>query len=197
MKIWSAMTTGRRMTTTPNILSFRTLATNLSYIFQHGFTSHVAWKNLEAIYEDKSQETAIMIIQNLWHTTAKEGDDISEHLTTLKKYWEHLNLVNDNSFKILEVQFKITIISSLPMSWDTFTQPYASIGKGDYTDLKLHITSQELIGGTQGGIHLTPATIREPEDNCKNLQAAIHNFYNIYPNAPWRIAQMQHKNLKF
>ncbi|KAF8231626.1 hypothetical protein L208DRAFT_1423496 [Tricholoma matsutake] len=87
------------------------------------YTKHLIIQN--AIYEDKSQETAIMIIQNLWHTTAKEGDDISEHLTTLKKYWEHLNLVNDNSFKILEVQFKITIISSLPMSWDTFTQPYA------------------------------------------------------------------------
>jgi len=44
---------------------------------QHGLTSHVAWKNLEAIYEDKSQETAVAIIRNLWHTTAKEGDDIS------------------------------------------------------------------------------------------------------------------------
>ena len=37
---------------------------------QHGSTSHVAWKNLEAIYEDKSQETAVAIIRNLWHTTA-------------------------------------------------------------------------------------------------------------------------------
>ena len=59
---------------------------------QHGSTSHVVWKNLEAIYEDKSQETAVAIIHNLWHTTADE--DISEHLTTLKKYWEHLNLVD-------------------------------------------------------------------------------------------------------
>ena len=29
---------------------------------QHNSTSHVAWKNLEAIYEDKSQETAVAII---------------------------------------------------------------------------------------------------------------------------------------
>ena len=33
---------------------------------QHGSTSHVVWKNLEAIYEDKSQETAVAIICNLW-----------------------------------------------------------------------------------------------------------------------------------
>jgi hypothetical protein len=79
---------------------------------QHGSTSHVAWKNLEAIYEDKSQETAVAIIRNLWHTTAEDEDDIGEHLTNLKKYWERLNLVDDKGFKIPEVQFKITIISS-------------------------------------------------------------------------------------
>ena len=87
---------------------------------QHGLSSHTAWHNLEAIYEDKSQETAIAIIWNLWHTTAEEEDDIGEHLTTLKKYWEHLNLVNDINFWIPKVQFKIAIISSLPTSWDNF-----------------------------------------------------------------------------
>ena len=112
---------------------------------KHGSSSHTAWRNLEAIYEYKSQETAIAIIRNLWHTTADEDDNISEHLTTLKKYWEHLNLVDDNNFKILEVQFKITIISSLPPSWDNFTWLYISIQKGDNADPKIHATSQELI----------------------------------------------------
>ena len=113
---------------------------------QHGSSSHVAWHNLEAIYKDKSQETTVAVIQNLWHTTAEEGDDISEHLTTLKKYWERLNLVDDSNFKIPEVQFKIAIISSLPPSWDSFTRPYISIQKGDNSDPKIHATSQELIG---------------------------------------------------
>ena len=113
---------------------------------QHGSSSYVAWKNLEAIYEDKSQETAVAIIRNLWHTTAEEDDDISEHLTTLKKYWERLNLVDDSNFKIPEVQFKIAIVSSLPPSWDNFTRPYISIRKGDSLDPKLMATSQELIG---------------------------------------------------
>ncbi|KAF8226195.1 hypothetical protein L208DRAFT_1190720, partial [Tricholoma matsutake] len=76
------------------------------------------WKNLEAIYKNKSQETAVAIIRNLWHTTAEEDDNISEHLTTLKKYWERLNLVDNNNFRIPEVQFKIAIVSSLPLSWD-------------------------------------------------------------------------------
>ena len=113
---------------------------------QHGLSSHTAWHNLKVIYEDKSQETAVAIIRNLWHTTAKEEDNISEHLTTLKKYWEHLNLVNNINFQIPKVQFKIAIISSLPTSWDNFTWPYISIQKGDNSDPKIHTTSQELIG---------------------------------------------------
>src|SRR6202522_3433372 len=113
---------------------------------QHGSSSHTAWHNLEAIYEDKSQETAVAVIRNLWHTTAKEGDNISKHLTTLKKYWEHLNLVDDSNFKISEVQFKIAIISTLPTSWDNFMRPYISIQKGNNSDPKIHATSQELIG---------------------------------------------------
>ena len=51
---------------------------------QHRSSSHTAWRNLETIYEDKSQETAVAIIQNLWHTTAEEDEDINEHLTNLK-----------------------------------------------------------------------------------------------------------------
>ena len=113
---------------------------------QYGSTSHVAWKNLEAIYEDKSQETAVAVIRNLWHTTAEEDDDINEHLTNMKKYWERLNLVEDERFRIAEVQFKIAIVSSLPSSWDNFTQPYISIGKDESSDPKLRMTSQELIG---------------------------------------------------
>ena len=36
--------------------------------------------------------------RNLWHTTAEEDDDINKHLTNMKKYWEHLNLVEDERF---------------------------------------------------------------------------------------------------
>ena len=113
---------------------------------QHGPTSHVAWTNLEAIYKDKSQETAVAIIRNLWHATAEEDDDITEHVMLLKRYWERLKLVDDDNFKIPEVQFKIAIVSSLPPSWDNFTRPYISTHKGDSNDPRLRVTSQELIG---------------------------------------------------
>lgn len=51
----------------------------LVYI-QHGSSSYTAWWNLKAIYENKSQETSVTVIQNLWHTTAEEDDDNIEIL---------------------------------------------------------------------------------------------------------------------
>ena len=37
----------------------------------------------------------------------------------------------------------------------------------------------------------------EPEANSRNFPGAIYNFYNKYPNAPWRIARMEYEQLKF
>lgn len=73
----------------------------LVYI-QYGSSSYTAWWNLKAIYENKSQEISVTVIQNPWHTTAEEDDDKISNCTTLKKYWEWFNLV-DNNFKIPEV----------------------------------------------------------------------------------------------
>ena len=145
---------------------------------QHGATSNIAWKNLESIYEDKSQETAVAIIRNLWHTTAEEEDDIGEHLTTLKKSWERLNLVDDDQFKIPEAQFKIAIISSLPPSWDTFTRPYITDQNRNNGDPKIHATSQELIG-----VIKEEYSRRLHRDGKSNKQDLIHQINYSKPKA--------------
>ena len=111
---------------------------------QQEVTSHDAWHDLESIY--KSQETAVAVMRKLWCTTAEEDDDIGKHLTKLKRYWEQLNMVQDNTFKLLEMLFKIAIITSLPVSWDNFTRAYISIEKEDSTVPRHHATSQEIIG---------------------------------------------------
>jgi hypothetical protein len=38
--------------------------------------------------------------------------------------------MNKENFKISDVLFKIIISSSLPLSWDTFTEPYVGGRKG-------------------------------------------------------------------
>ena len=106
-------------------------------------TSQVMWASLVAMHKSKGHQTMISYMRNLFHTTAEEGDNITEHLNKLKQYWEKLNLLGDNDFKISDLLFKIIISSSLPPSWDAFTEAYVggplSVTTGDS---KRHLNSQ-------------------------------------------------------
>ena len=110
-------------------------------------TSQESWSNLEAVHDAKSHQTTIGIIRNLYRTSAEEGDNISDHLNKLKRYWERINLTADNDFKVSDNQFKVLISSSLPTSWDIFTEGYVG-GRKDVpeTDPKKLMSSQQFIG---------------------------------------------------
>ena len=55
--------------------------------------------------------------------------------------------MNEEDFKISDVLFKIIISSSLPLSWDTFTEVYMGGWKGIMeTDPKKLMKSQQFIG---------------------------------------------------
>ena len=55
--------------------------------------------------------------------------------------------MDDNDFKISDIFFEVILLSSLPESWDTFTEPYVGVHKGvDKNDPKKTVSSQEFIG---------------------------------------------------
>ena len=87
-------------------------------------TAYAIWQSLEAMHETKGHQTIIGIIRNLFRTIAEEDTNISEHLNALKSYWERLNMIDDDDFKISDKFFKVMISSSLPITWDTFTEAY-------------------------------------------------------------------------
>lgn len=71
--------------------------------------------------------------------------NIEEHLNLLKKYWERTNQLDEEDFKISDVLFKVIILSSLPLSWDVFTESYVGNRKGvTETDLKKLMGLQQL-----------------------------------------------------
>jgi hypothetical protein len=85
--------------------------------------SYEVWRNLKAIHEVTGNMMIITWIQTLFKCTAEEGNDIKEHLNNLKMIWEQINLSAED-FTILDMFFKIIISSSLPPSWDAYTQAY-------------------------------------------------------------------------
>jgi hypothetical protein len=110
-------------------------------------TTQKMWLNLEAIHEAKSHHSAIANICNLLHIVAKKDTNIGDHLMTLKTYWECVNLMSNDDFKLPDLYFKIIISSSLPSSWDVFTESYVGGQKGQVErDPKKLMSSQEFIG---------------------------------------------------
>ena len=99
------------------------------------------------IHESKGHQTIVSIIRNLFNAKADDELDMNKHLTKLKQYWERINMLDKEEFKISEVLFKIIISSSLLVSWDTFTELYVGGGKGvTETGPKKLMGSQQFIG---------------------------------------------------
>jgi len=117
-KIQLTMRIGRTITTMLSILSLRMLEMNVLFIFN--MAQHLTLLGRTSKLFMRAKARKLLSRLSTWHTTAKEGEgeDISKHLTTLKKYWECLNLVKNSNLKISETQFKFAIVSSLPLSSD-------------------------------------------------------------------------------
>ena len=110
-------------------------------------TSFGCWKQLLTLYENKTHDIIITYTHNLHQLQAIDGDDIPKHLVQLRQYYLQINLTADPDFCIYDAQFKAIISSSLPQSWDKFTEDY--IGwRTDIieTNLKKLMTSQKFIG---------------------------------------------------
>jgi hypothetical protein len=110
-------------------------------------TSCEIWNSLTAIHETKDYRIAIHIQRSLFRQSVMDDGDIIEHLAQLKRQWERLNVLDDREFHIADKQFKTIIASSLPETWDTFTEPYVGGRMGTVeTDPKKLMSSQEFIG---------------------------------------------------
>jgi len=125
---------------TSNIVGTQRLHTNPC------MTSHEMWQALKAVHETQGHETVINYIRVLFQCSVDEGTDIAKHLELMKGTWGHINALGSEHFRISDLFFKIIIASSLPPSWDQFTENY--IG-GDNTlpnlDPRKQMNSQQFI----------------------------------------------------
>jgi len=117
-------------------------------VHTNGCTStHCMWLSLQSMNESKSHLILTMHLRTLMNTIAAEDDNITEHLTKLKHSWDQLSLFGDDNYCVSEFLFKRIIASSLPESWDQFTDQYVA-GQLDLvdTDPRKHIDTQQFIG---------------------------------------------------
>ena len=83
----------------------------------------------------------------LFKCNMEDGDDILEHLSNLRVILEQIHALSAQEFKISDLFFKVIISSSLPPSWDNFTQAYIAKTRCHAThDPFRNMSSTEFIG---------------------------------------------------
>ena len=110
-------------------------------------TSNRMWLSLQSMHESTSHLILTTHLRTLMNTTAAEDDNIPEHISKLKQCWDQLSLFRDTNYRVSEFLFKRIIASSLPESWDQFTDQFVA-GQLDFvdTDPKKNIDNQQFIG---------------------------------------------------
>src|SRR5216684_3416336 len=86
------------------------------------------WKNLEVIYQSRGVQTQHQLMQELYDTKAREGNDIIAHLERLKHIWSRITLICQDHMPMTPAHFKEYVVYSLLSSWTTFTMPYIQEG---------------------------------------------------------------------
>ena len=86
-----------------------------------------AWDRLRTEFEDSGASTRFIFRRQLYASKMADGDDLDVHLQKLRRIYQDLKVAGDN---LPESEFLITLICSLPTSWDTFI---ASI---DYSEVE-------------------------------------------------------------
>ena len=109
--------------------------------------SNHMWLSLQSMDESTSHLILTTHLCTLMNTTAAEGDNIIEHISKLKQCWDQLSLFGDTNYRISKFLFKCIIASSLPESWDQYTDQFIA-GQLDFVDMdpKKNIDNQQFIG---------------------------------------------------
>jgi gag-polypeptide of LTR copia-type len=110
-------------------------------------TSHKMWEVLRSIHEQCRHQTAMNYIRTLFKALASNDQEIPRHLSMVKDTWEKVNVLSSEHFSFSDQFFKLVIASSLPPTWDPFTDPYMGSETGIYNnDPRRTMSSQEFLG---------------------------------------------------
>lgn len=103
-------------------------------------TSYSAWKTLADTYQPKGVITAVLLRRQLSRLHCEEGGIVEEHIRTLTNLRSKLAA---QGAKLSEEEFSITLLTSLPDSWDTFISGVDTASLTESTKLVARILEQD------------------------------------------------------
>jgi hypothetical protein len=86
-------------------------------------TASDIWRKLKAAKEPNTGISKLTARRKLYRTVAEDGMDIAEHIKTMQLIHQELSLMG---VEITDQEFLDILMTSLPESWDNFTNTYAT-----------------------------------------------------------------------
>ena len=118
------------------------------------------WKSLKQVYETHSIQTAVELKRKLATMKASYNTDVRKYLTDMKKTRMRLEMMGRS---VDDEDFKLTVVSSLPRSWDYWTTAYLAGEESKVTRLRMN--SQQLISIICDEAKQHSSTKRKHNDN--------------------------------
>ena len=88
-------------------------------------TSQEMWVNLKAIHQSCSDQTENQLMHKLTDKKAHDGNDIIQHLASIKQTWDHITLVCQGNLPLSPKLFKKFLAYSLPPTWNKFMRQFS------------------------------------------------------------------------
>jgi len=110
-------------------------------------TAEEMYSALSVTHDNMVHQTVNYIQNQLYETKSHDGEDLLKHLNILKSYCDHINWFLNMDFHVLDTRFKLIILASLPVSWQTFIEPYnGNVNDPNDLDPKWWMSADAFIG---------------------------------------------------
>jgi hypothetical protein len=110
-------------------------------------TTESMYAALVDTHDNKAHQTVNHIQTLLYEMKASETNDILKHLDVLKSYRDRLNKFPNTEFHVYDTRFKLIISALLPLSWQSYIEPYnGNMNNPHDPDPKQHMSSDAFIG---------------------------------------------------
>lgn len=103
-------------------------------------TSKQAWDTLSDMFAPKGAIAIVLLRRKLMRAQCEQGSSIEEHIRDLTSLRQKLAALNS---KLTEAEFSITLLTSLPDSWDSFIQGIDTTTLDNSTKLIARILEQD------------------------------------------------------
>ena len=86
-------------------------------------TTFKLWEKLQAVYEKESSSSKLILIRKLFNMKIRETDSATSHINTFS--WV-LTELSSQGINFEEEVVSLTLLSSLPTSWEVFCTTFAN-----------------------------------------------------------------------